>query len=217
MNWSPFSVTTDHPSFSMSSSIKFFRFKPLDYPSHFSFKDPDTGYLYRANSKKELLSLIVSYRHQNELPQIEALAAVTDHYLCSLPEHNGRCEPNPFVHRGFLQYFKGGVALIQNLLYNKMVTQEKAEERGAVCIECPKNVFPDKKGFVAWSDDIASRSTGGRKSKHHDQLGNCEVCSCPLKAKVFYGGKLVVTDKEMKEFPEPCWIKKEINGRHPKA
>lgn len=135
---------------------------------------------------------------------------MVENYLCSLPEHKGQCEPNSSMHRGFLSYIKGGIALAQNLLYNRMVTQDVAERRGEICINCPKNTFPDKNAFVSWSDDIANRSTGGRKSKYHQLLGNCDVCGCTLKAKVFFGEGLSATKKEMEEYPEACWIKKEI-------
>lgn len=105
-----------------------------------------------------------------------------------------------------MAFVKGGIALVENLLYKNMVDQNTADARAAICVECPYNVFPDKGGFLKWSDDIAEASTGGKKSIFHDRLGSCEVCTCTLKAKVFYSGKIKLTDEERtKMLAVNCW------------
>ncbi len=188
----------------------FLKFLPFQGPKVFRFKDPDKkGKRYEAPSLPALLALIKGYREQNELPPIEYLETVVEHYLCGLPEHIGACGPKGPLKRGLLATLKGGVALISNMLYNKFVEQSVADERSAICAGCPENVFPDKGPFVAWSDDIAEQSVGSRKSAHHNELGNCGVCSCPLRAKTWWGGEFKFTDKQMKEFPDFCWQKKE--------
>lgn len=188
----------------------FLKFLPFQGPKVFKFKDPDIKTKrYEAQSMQGLLAIIRGYREQNELPPIEYLETVVEHYLCNLPEHIGACGPMPPLKRGLLATLKGGIALISNMLYNKFVEQEVADERSAICAGCPENVFPDKGPFIAWSDDIAEQSVGSRKSKHHDELGNCGVCSCPLRPKVFYTGPYKFTDKQLKQFPDFCWQKKE--------
>lgn len=186
----------------------FLKFKPFVGPAEYTFKDPDTGYLFKETSRKSLFSRIVAYRAQNNLPPIEELALVVESYLCSLPVHQGLCTPVGPLKRGLLSYFKGGVALATNLWYNKVVSKEEADRRGAICVKCPLNVFPDKGPFVAWSDSIAEASVGSLRSKYHEELGNCEGCSCPLRAKVFYGGTIKLTVSEattMKNSNPKCW------------
>lgn len=169
------------------------------------FKDPDTGYIYRANSEKELLTLIVNYRKQNELSAIEFLEVIVENCLCKRRVNLGACEAREPLKRNIFQYFKGGIALLKNMAYNKFVSQKEADARAKICILCPLNVFPDKKGFVKWSDDLALASIGERRSTYHDELGNCEACGCTLKAKVFYGDKLNLSDEELNKMPELCW------------
>lgn len=182
-----------------------FTFKPFESAEKWEFLDPDTGHLHLGRDKTELITRILAYREQNKLEPITSLSVVIDNYLCGKPENLYKCVPFQ-LKRNFLTSIKGGVAILTNLLMNKQVKKEVAEKRAEICIECPYNVFPDKGPFVAWSDDIADRSTGGREVSVHSQLGNCEVCSCLLKAKVFYDGPMGL-DKEQIETMKKvnCW------------
>jgi hypothetical protein len=182
------------------------RLQPFSVPSRFVFTDPDTEYNYEADSKKELIKRIASYREQNRLPEIDAIEEVLEHYWCCLPENRHLCEEWPLT-RGWVQYIRGGIALLQNIAFKKMVTPAVAEKRAAVCVKCPFNIFPDKKGFLKWSDDVAYQATGGLKTHYHDKLGNCSICSCTLKAKVWYGGKL----ESNYIFPDFCWQRDKNN------
>lgn len=179
----------------------------------FSFKDPDSEHLYQASSMRELCDRIKSYRSQNELPAIEFLETVVENYLCRLPIHVGACRKKPPLKRGFMQYLKGGIALIQNLRYNSLVSQEVADARSAICKDCPANVFLDKGKFVQWTDTIALHSTEGKRSKYHDSLGNCEICSCTLKAKTWFNGKIDLPEDQKQKMREvsqnKCW---QVNG-----
>lgn len=186
----------------------FKKFKPFTGPVEYKFVDPDTKYLYKAPDKNELLYRIVAYRRQNELEPIDNLDYVVDNYLCGLPENFGSCQDH-HLDRHLMGYIRGGLALLKNMLYKKYVTQEMADYRGSICVGCPLNVFPDKKGFLKWSDKMAEAAVGDRKSIHHENLGNCEVCSCVLKAKVFYGDNITLPEDEYNALPEFCWQRKE--------
>jgi hypothetical protein len=189
--------------------MQFLEFSPGFASKVFKFKDPDTGYEYCAPNRKALLAHIESYRLQNELATIENIHQVVDNYLCQLPDNCGACRAASFP-RSFMGYLKGGIALIQNMYYGRdnLVSKEEADRRAGICIRCPNNVFPDKGPFIAWTDIMAEASTGGLKSKHYDELASCQVCNCPLRAKVWYGGKIVLSKEEqdsiLKTMPE-CW------------
>lgn len=160
-----------------------------------------------------LVKHILSYRAQNGLPPIEALDRVLENYWCNLPENVGACE-SVEIERGWLAYIHGGIALLRQMFYRAVVDQETADRRAAQCMACPFNVFPDKVGFLKWSDDIAEQSVGSKRAKHHDKLGNCEVCSCCLKAKVWYDKKngALTFPKEQLELMAgvDCWQPKEL-------
>lgn len=185
-------------------------FRPFTGPVEYTFKDPDTNYIYKAATQKELYHRITSYRRQNELEPIEHLDLVVNNYLCGLPENFGSCQ-SLSLERNLMGYVRGGLALLKNMLYQKFVSQAKADERGSICIQCPHNVFPDKKNFVKWTDQMAEASVGDRKSIHHDALGNCEICTCVLKSKVFFGEQISLPKEEYTQLPGFCWQK--IEGK----
>lgn len=184
----------------------FLKFKPLETTADFDFIDPDTGFQYREESRAALISRINAYRAQNDLPELDALPAVLENYWCSKPNNKGRCEPNNKLHRSLWTTIRGGISLLVNLWYEKTATQEVAESRAKQCRSCPNNEFPDKNAFVAWSDAVAVASVGDKKTSYHAELGNCKVCSCVLKAKVFYDGSASFTAEENLEFRKVnCW------------
>lgn len=184
--------------------------KAFEAPHSFVFIDPDTGRKFHASSRQQLVTDIIRYRVQNQLEPILHLNAVVENYWCSLPENVGKCQTSQKLERDFYSYLQGGVALFKAWLFDKFTTQEVADERAKTCLACPHNVFPDKDGFVAWSDDIASRSVGERKAKDHNEIGNCGLCGCLLKSKVWFGGEIVVDNPEL--YPDYCW---QIQKRKP--
>lgn len=172
----------------------------------FEFKDPDSGRVHKANSKSDLVKLIIAYRQQNNYDPIELIDTVVDNYLCMLPNNAGKCAPFFPIKRGLWATFKGGVAVVKSLLYKSFATQEEADRRAAICKDCIYNVFPDKERFVRWSDSIAEASVGARKSKYHEELGNCDVCTCPLRAKVFFKGDIELTPEQISKMKKVnCW------------
>lgn len=181
-------------------------FLPFKAPPSWYFIDPDTGHRYQADSKAELVKRILAYREQNRLPDIFQLGAVIDNFLCNQVENNFRCGKATEMHRSWWQYLKGGVALLRNMLINKPVDKEEADRRGGICIKCPYNVFPDKDRYVKWSDKVAEASVPGKRSAFHDYLGNCEVCTCTLKAKVWMPGPFDLSAEEVEKMREVgCW------------
>jgi len=182
------------------------KFKALEAPRDFDFIDPDTSYQYKENDKNTLMRRIVSYREQNDLSPLDALSAVLDNYWCSKPQNKGLCEQNNQLHRSLWTTIRGGVAVLVNMLYPKVVADEKAEKRAAQCAICPFNEFPDKGAFVSWSDSVAVASIGKKKTSFHEELGNCKVCTCVLKAKVFYDGPVKFDAQQIQDLKSVnCW------------
>ena len=177
------------------------QFDSFAAPLRYVFVDPDTQYNYEAPTKEALISHITVYREQNQLPPLQALDAILQNYWCSLPENLHLCRDVP-LKRGWFKYLRGGIALLENVFYGEdnMISPTLAEKRAQICTSCPYNVFPDKTGFLAWSDELAENATGGKKVPSHDNLGNCAVCSCTLKAKVWYKGPF-----KQEDFPSHCW------------
>lgn len=185
------------------------RLRPFCSPARFVFKDPDTGHAYQAANKRALFDQIISYRDQNRLAPLTALEHVLENYWCHLPENAGLCQ-RVKLQRGFMQYVRGGIALIENLYYgkNNIVSPEEASRRARICIGCPLNVFPDRGPFIRWSDEIAEASTGGLRVQDAEMLGSCQACTCPLRAKVWLRAGFKLKPKERAEMAKAnsrCW------------
>ena len=187
----------------------FKQFKPFAGTSSLTFKDPDTGHVFQAETKPLLVKHILNYRAQNRLPEIEHLDIVLENYWCKLPQNKHLCQDcDPKLYRGFLAYLRGGIQLFKMILYQSFVSQEEADRRAKICKTCEFNIFPDKQGFLLWSDAIAEASVEDRKTSEHEALGNCKICSCVLKAKVWKPEPFGLPAKEVAKLPSYCWQKK---------
>lgn len=188
-----------------SPLISFMKFKPGYSSKVWEFQDPDTGFAFKSLSREGLIQQITQYRINNNLDPLEELGVVLDHYLCSHPVNGGLCRPEALFSRGLRATFRGGIALFKSLLYGSYAPQAVADARAEQCIKCPFNFFPeDKPAFERYLDAAAVASVGKRRSKDFKLLGECGVCRCPLRSKVFFTGK--------SEFPpEQLTLMKSVN------
>lgn len=188
----------------------FLKFRPGYAPSRYVFKDPDTARVFEAANEKELILRVISYRQQNELEPIPYLPFVIRNFLCGLPENMGKCTRMK-LERSLGTTIKGGITLLKNLLTRQLVSEKEANRRGRICVSCPHNIFPNKGHFVTWSDKAAEQLVGKRKSSYHDELGNCEVCSCVLRAKIWMKDPGVPTAEEKEKMDKVgCWVPQTI-------
>lgn len=188
--------------------MQLLRLHPCAAPKRYIFEDPDTHRKFNASNKESLVRAIVAYRAANGLHPIKRLEIVLDHYWASLPENKENAQVAPPMKRGWLAYIKGGITLLDNLWYGpkRLVDQKTADERARQCSTCRFNHFPDKGPFVEWADKIAQASVGDLKTPYDEQLGNCAVCSCVNRAKVWYKGVFRPSDEEYKKFKlVDCW------------
>lgn len=185
----------------------FLRFKPGAQSLEWQFKIPENDFLIRANSRPDLIKAIVTYRVNNQLDPIEHLELVVDEYLCRLPCNSGNCKPDLPLKRGLAAYWKGGIMIFKSLRYMVFAPPAVAEMRATQCKDCPFNVFAeDKQRFIKWSDAMATATVGNRTVNCQKELGNCSICSCPLKAKVHWGGKVSLSEEEKKDMETVnCW------------
>lgn len=133
---------------------------------------------------------------------------VIDNYLCGLPENQGKCVPY-VLRRNLLAYLRGGIAILKDLLYGAeaRVNQATAEERATQCSDCKFNVFADKTEVIRFADEMVETYLGSETATSKDNLlGNCDVCSCPLRFKVHVKGPFDIQNDELPLFKEVnCW------------
>lgn len=93
------------------------------------------------------------------------------------------------------------------------VTQDLANKRAQICVECPRNV-PGSWYTVAPAEIIretlSARSDLKLETPNDEKLKSCDVCKCLMRLKVWTPLEFILskTNPEiMAEFPEACWIK----------
>jgi len=180
----------------------------MNSPQEWYFKNPEDNFIIRGSNLADTANKVRMYRAQNEHEPLDYLESIIENYLCFRPENRGSCEKMPPLKRGLYTTIKAGVLLIKQMMYNSFASQEVADRRASLCVECPLNVFPDKSAFVTWADHIAEQTVGERKSKFHNEIGNCEACTCLLRSKVFYNDKIKLKPKveiKMREINPNCW------------
>jgi hypothetical protein len=96
------------------------------------------------------------------------------------------------------------------------VEQIEGNRRALICARCPHNVIPAGKGWLHnWTDGQMLKSVEDRKTESHGQLGVCEVCSCELRAAVWWQPDIIAaTTREAKfarNLPSHCWKRRIID------
>lgn len=90
------------------------------------------------------------------------------------------------------------------------VDQKEADRRAAICARCPHNITPASKTWAQqWTDGGMLAAVENRKTAHHDQLAVCDVCSCELRASVWWLPDILITSMKgmrfSQKFPAFCW------------
>lgn len=97
------------------------------------------------------------------------------------------------------------------------VDQAEGDRRAAICAKCPHNVIPAGKGWLQnWTDGQMLKSVEGRETTSQDKLGVCDVCSCELRAAVWWQPDIIAATtrdaKFARDFPAHCWKRKVISN-----
>ena len=93
-----------------------------------------------------------------------------------------------------------------------------AENRAAICVQCPKNMAGDL--FSLFTRPVANllqkqleeRKQLNLSTSHDAALNICDACGCPLKLKVHVPLRFIkehIKDPERSKHDEQCWILKE--------
>jgi hypothetical protein len=92
----------------------------------------------------------------------------------------------------------------------------EGNRRALICARCPENVIPGGKGWLQnWTDGQMLKSVEGRKTESHDNLGVCRVCSCELRAAVWWQSDIIAATTRdatfAKKLPSHCWKRRIID------
>ena len=202
-------------------------------PGGWRWHHPKSGRIFSRESFTEILE--AAQRTLLNLGQDPALAAsqIHDATAANLIQigRNDLVQVTKEVHREAGQYVVGAKAAflkwwrespIFGLINGKVargeavfVPDDVANGRALICAKCPHNVIPAGKGWLQnWTDGQMLKSVEGRKTESHDRLGVCDVCSCELRAAVWWQPDIIATTtrgvKFARNLPPHCWKRKII-------
>jgi hypothetical protein len=92
------------------------------------------------------------------------------------------------------------------------VSQELAEQRGKICVACPKNVVGEWYTTAPAElirSTLSARSDLKLQTSNDEKLQSCDVCKCLMRLKVWTPLEFIVNKTRpeiMEEFPSHCWI-----------
>lgn len=125
----------------------------------------------------------------------------------------------------FFQTVKSFAQFLANwtLKGGKLVDQETANARAAICASCHNN-SPSaevragcgacRKGGDWLLDKVRNPITGGRRTPSDPKLKVCALCGCDLKIKVWIPNEaLGVPKEEANAYPSFCWRKAMVDGK----
>ena len=100
---------------------------------------------------------------------------------------------------------------------NHPVSQEAAQSRANICLECEHNqprVGMVESVAVAIKEQVDLKNALDLTVSGELALKTCNVCDCPLRLKVWiplsYQTKYMKAD-ELRNFPAHCWLRTETN------
>lgn len=180
----------------------------------FLYVEPASGMRFRTLSWNNLVAAVRDHRIANGYPLPPGWEDELETEVCKQYDP-GTCHyvdetPNAEVRSIHIADVKNFLLVAATWMTNdhKFVSQEEAERRAAICVDCPKN--QEIAGCTSCSNLVAAVTglVGGRATKHDPYLKGCAVCSCSNKAQVHL--PLEVLQKGVTadmEFPSHCWKK----------
>lgn len=172
------------------------------------WQDPLTGFAYTLNYGSGLNGLnglmehVRRYRADNMLPAIAPadLRRQIECSVCKRPGMETRCVDVSQSKRTIGQTISGGIAAAKAIAgafipgenEMSMVSIRLAEKRAAICELCPMNNPPvDQSAIEQLGDAAMLKLIGSRKTSVSEKLHSCSVCTCNVRAKVWFARRIV--------------------------
>lgn len=115
--------------------------------------------------------------------------------------------------------YVGGIRIVTEWLGSgaETVEKEKAQNRTNTCLICPHNkhgVELTESAMSAVREQVGVKNHLNLHTDGENDLFTCELCSCPLKLKVWIPHRRVkLNEGDKDKFPAHCWLKTEEHDR----
>lgn len=175
----------------------------------------EQGELVKASNAGQLLRLIAAIREKRGGDLAPGWQERVGNKVCEADYMSSCCSDGPvgatrqITAADVKRFFSTVSAWIAS--GGSLVDPETSELRSSVCASCPQNVRV--RGCMGCSGVVPKllKLLKGASTTHDHQLQGCNVCGCQLKAKVHLPSDVMVDGTEAQDFPEHCWIRKELN------
>lgn len=180
---------------------------------HFPDKSGGTEVRIEGYNVADVAANVLKYRLQNNRPPGNPMQELQE-YICGtwphfcldsnppeIPSING---PEPLQRRcaaWLNQWFTSAAA-------DPGVSQQEADRRAKICLQCPKNKDYAAGGCGACTAQVIRLQfiyTRNRKAQGADELGCCDVLSSPLQAAVWSDALPGYSDEQKEQLPTYCW------------
>lgn len=193
----------------------------------FRYVHPKTGFEFndKYESINDLMAHITRYCRQNNLDLIKE--EIVEDWLCKQAGMEFFCGGViKDLSRTFGQYKSGLKAFFKEAFGGEPVSESEATARAKLCSMCPHNVrVTDLKRSQLITNAIMLKSKAGRRTPYDNRIFVCDVCTCPLAAKVHTSQDIVyesLSEGERKVLSKPiqstvnnevfyCWQIKPVN------
>jgi len=180
-----------------------------------SFIDPDTGHTFsrKYSSLDDLIKEVVKYRDHNRLQPISNLKDLIYNHVCEKDGMQVNCCEVRNKKRSLDQYTRGGYSYIKASKQgsNAFVSQELADARAEICLNCPLMKIPKKTSALEkFTNEKMERLVGKRVVAKFKELFTCDVCSCLVRAKVWFNRTIVndsLSNEEKMALPKDAFGK----------
>ncbi len=189
-------------------------------PGGWRYRVPETGQTFRGVSEYQLLTELQAHYRANQIqqPDLETLKASIEHFVCEQePDYctDAHGQPHPPKggrFHGFHEVIQGTRTIGAWLLAGApMVEQQVADARARTCVGCPQNDEPQGCSTCNAKDmrNLVEKLVGKRRTVVDDYLKSCRVCTCLLKAKVWFPlDRLLpyMLPEQISRLPSNCWL-----------
>lgn len=190
----------------------FLKTKDTVPPGGFIYRQPETGHLMKGTTFRELLAKVATHRNNNRIETTSRLSDEIEQAICarlSPEDQHAHCKDGlpsrkTISWREVDRFLGTMAAWAQGGL--KLVSQEEAERRAAICEKCPLNIGLHGCGMCRMALNEAREKILKRGTSHDSSLKACGVCGCDNKLQVHVPLNVLKSrQQEGLSYPDFCW------------
>lgn len=185
-------------------------------PGGWRYRVPETGQTFEGVNESQLLEMLRAHYRANELEFPANIKDLIEQQICE--KHRDYCvdaggrPPVSPSKMASVAYHLAREYTMRLAGIDKRVTQERANDRAAICVNCTENVPREEctQCNMKVLRDLIVKIVGNRGTPFDDRLHVCRVCLCENKAKIHLSLeslKRLTNKEEWAALPQTCWMK----------